>query len=923
VAGAWYRSVSVSPGLAMAEYPFEYELDITLRDGGGARVRPIKPEDAGLIREFFETLGPESRYFRFFRIKETLEAKEVDFFTQVDYSDRMALIALLEGKMIAVARYDRDGPASTTAEVAFAVADKHQGRGIGTQLLQLLTNHARSHGIECFHAYVLPENRQMMRLFRNSGYEMTRTLDEGVFTVDFPVGESEGMLEAEAEREKRAVAASLLPLFFPRSVAVIGASSDPTSIGGKLFHNILSTGFTGPLYPVNPKAKVINSVRAYPTILDVPDEVDLAYIVVPQRFVIDVARECAEAKVRGIVVISAGFSEVGPEGASLEHELLEIVRDSGMRMVGPNCMGLLNTAPSVQLNGTFAPVYPPAGNVAMSSQSGALGIAILDYATRSNIGISQFVSVGNKADVSGNDLLLAWEDDPQTDVITLYLESFGNPKRFSRIARRIGRRKPIIAVKSGRSSSGSRAASSHTGALASSDVAVQALFRQAGVIRVDTIEELFSTANLLANQPIPMGSRVGIVTNAGGPGILAADALESNGLTLPELSTELRAAIATQLPEEASTRNPIDLIASGGPAEFDHAVSLLLESGEVDSVMVIYVPTSFEGAQGVAAALSRCQERYDGEVALLSVFMHSGDTARYLAGGEGRRAIPTYMFPEAAALALSRAVGHGVWRLRDPGLEVRLEPENEIAIRVIIDSAVEKVSATGGWMEPEQVDAVLKAAGLRVPKAVVAHSPEEAVAAAAAIGGRVVVKVISETALHKSDVGGVMLGVEGEAEMRAAYEAVTKVVFDADGVLVQEFVEGGHEVLVGMTQDPNFGPLVGFGLGGVYVELLQDVAFRIHPLTDVDALEMIRETKGFRLLQGYRNTPEGDVAELERALLRVSGLISVAPELVEMDLNPVKVLPPGEGVVVVDARMRIQPVPDTRHPRMRDLPGVR
>jgi acetyl coenzyme A synthetase (ADP forming)-like protein len=763
----------------------------------------------------------------------------------------------------------------------------------------------------------------MMRLFRNSGYEMTRTLDEGVFTVDFPVAENEGLLEVEAEREKRAVAASLLPLFFPRSVAVIGASSDPSSIGGRLFHNILSTGFTGPLYPVNPKAKVINSVRAYSTILEVPDEVDLAYIVVPQRFVIDVARECAEAGVRGIVVISAGFSEVGPEGAILEHELLEIVRNSGMRMVGPNCMGLLNTASSVQLNGTFAPVYPPAGNVAMSSQSGALGIAILDFATRSNIGISQFVSVGNKADVSGNDLLLAWEDDPQTDVITLYLESFGNPKRFSRLARRIGRRKPIIAVKSGRSSAGSLAASSHTGALASSDVAVQALFRQAGVIRVDTIEDLFYTANLLANQPIPMGNRVGIVTNAGGPGILGADALETNGLTLPELSPELRAEIGSRLPEEASTRNPVDLIASGGPTEFDHAVSLLLESGEVDSVMVIYVPTTFEGAQGVAAALSRCQERYNGEVTLLSVFMHSGDTARYLAGGEGRRAIPTYMFPEAAAHALARAAAHGVWRLRDPGIEVRLEAEQEGAIRAIIDSALEKVSATGAWMDPEDVDAVLSAAGLRVPKSAVARSPEEAVQAAAAIGGAVVVKVISETALHKSDVGGVVLGVEGEEEVRAAFEAVTKVVFDADGVLVQEFVAGGHEVLIGMTQDPNFGPLVGFGLGGVYVELLQDVAFRIHPLTDVDAAEMIRETKGFRLLQGYRNTAEGDVAKLEQALLRVSGLISVVPELVEMDLNPVKVLPPGEGVVVVDARMRIQPVPDTRHPRMRDLPGVR
>jgi acetyl coenzyme A synthetase (ADP forming)-like protein len=897
-------------------------LDIVLRDGGGARVRPIKPEDAGLIRDFFETLGPESRYFRFFRIKETLEPKEVAFFTEVDYADRMALIALLGGRMIAVARYDREGHDATAAEVAFAVADKHQGRGVGTQLLQLLTNHARSHGVERFRAYVLPENRQMMRLFRNSGYEMTRTIDEGVFTVDFPVAESEGLLEAEAEREKRAVAASLLPLFFPRSVAVIGASSDPASIGGRLFHNILSTGFTGPLYPVNPKAKVISSVHAYSTILEVPDEVDLAYIVVPRPFVVDVARQCAEAGVRGIVVISAGFSEVGPEGAILEHELLEIVRDSGMRMVGPNCMGLLNTVSSVRLNGTFAPVYPPAGNVAMSSQSGALGIAILDYATQANIGISQFVSVGNKADVSGNDLLLAWEDDPQTDVITLYLESFGNPKKFSRIARRIGRRKPIIAVKSGRTAAGSRAASSHTGALASSDVAVQALFRQAGVIRVDTIEELFSAASLLANQPIPLGNRVGIVSNAGGPAILGADALEAIGLVLPELSPELRAEIGSRLPAEASTRNPVDLIASGGPTEFDHAVSLLLESGEVDSVMVIYVPTSAEGAQGVAAALSGCQERYKGEVALLSVFMHSGDTARYLAGAEGRRAIPTYMFPEAAAHALARAVAHGVWRRRDPGTEARLDSEEENAIRAIIDGALVGVPATGAWLEPEQVDAVLTAAGLRVPQSSVAHSPQEAVDAAAAIGGPVVVKVISESALHKSDVGGVVLGVQGE-EVSAAYDSVTKVVFDADGVLVQEFVAGGHEVLIGMTQDPNFGPLVGFGLGGVYVELLQDVAFRIHPLTDVDATEMIRETKGFRLLQGYRNAAEGDVAELERALLRVSGLISVVPELVEMDLNPVKVLPPGEGVVVVDARMRVQPVPEGRHPRMRDLPGAR
>jgi acetyl coenzyme A synthetase (ADP forming)-like protein len=907
----------------VAEYPSEFELDVALRDGGGARIRPIKPEDGPLLVEFFERLGPESRYFRFFRIKETLEPKEVAFFTNVDYSDRMALVAIHDGKMIGLASYDRERDHTGTAEVAFAVADEHQGRGIGTQLLQLLTTHARAHGVERFEAFVLPENRQMMRLFRNSGYELTRTIDEGVFTVDFPVALSEGLLQAEWEREKRAVAASLLPLFFPRSVAVIGASTDPTSIGGRLFHNIISEGFTGPLYPVNPKAKVIGSVRAYPTIGDVPDDVDLAYIVVPQRFVVDVARQCAAAGVRGIVVISAGFSETGEEGARLETELLDIVRDSGMRMVGPNCMGLLNTAPSVRLNGTFAPVYPPAGNVAMSSQSGALGIAILDYANRNNIGISQFVSVGNKADVSGNDLILAWEDDPATDVITLYLESFGNPMKFSRLARRVGRRKPIIAVKSGRSESGSRAASSHTGALASSDVAVQALFRQSGVIRVDTIDQLFDAASLLASQPIPVGERVGVITNAGGPGILAADALEANGLVLPELSAGLREQIGSALPAEASTRNPVDLIASGGPTEYEHVTSVLLQSGEVDAVMVIYIPVFAGAAQKVAEALHRSQLAYEGDVTLLSVFMQTGeDAARYLAGKDGSRAIPTYMFPESAALALTRAVRHGQWRHRDPGKEVSLGEAVKTELRMLIDEALETMPPEGGWLDPDLVGAVLEKVGLRVPRSLVVTSAKEAVRVADEMAGAVVLKVISESALHKSDVGGVALDIEGKNQVAEAYKQVTRAVDDADGVLIQEYVEGGHEVLIGMTQDPNFGPLVVFGLGGIYVELLQDVAFRIHPLTDVDAAEMIKEIKGSRLLDGYRNQPKGDVAALEEALLKVSGLIGAVPELVEMDLNPVKVLEPGGGVVVVDARMKIRAVEAEKHPSMRDLPGV-
>ena len=907
----------------MADYPSQYELDVLLRDGNGATIRPIRPDDADLLADFFERMGPESRYFRFFRVKRSLDPEEIRYFTTVDYQDRMALVAIIGGAMGAVGRYDVMDDDPTVAEVAFAVADDQQGRGLGTELLQLLTTHARSNGIESFRAFVLPENRQMMRVFRNSGFELSRTLEDGVFTVDFPVEESEDSLSAWGERERRAITASLLPAFFPRSVAVVGASTNPASIGARLFRNLIGEGFSGPLYPVNRTARVVNSVRAYPSVTDIPDEVDLAFIVVPAGVVLDVVRECAAAGVRVVVVISAGFSEVGPEGAARERELVRIVRDAGMRMVGPNCMGLLNTAPSVTLNGTFGPVYPPRGNIAMSSQSGALGIAILDYARSAGIGISQFVSVGNKADVSGNDLLLAWEDDPETDVILLYLESFGNPRKFSRIARRIGQSKPIVAVKSGRTQAGSRAASSHTGALASSDVAVDALFRQAGVIRVDTIEELFGVGSLLADQPIPGGERVAIVTNAGGPGILAADALEANGLELPALSDDLSAAIASGLPAEASTTNPIDLIASGGPSEYEHAVSALLASGEVDAVMVIYVPVSAGLAENVAAALRRCQDGHDGGVTLLTVFMQSSDAAALLSGDEHARTIPSYLFPEQAALALSRANRYGAWRRRDQGSIPHLGGVDPDRARRCIDDAVRALGPDGGWLEADAVETVLESFGISIPTTELVESEDDAVAAAGRIDGPVVVKVVAPSALHKSDVGGVVLDVHGEEAVRAAYQGVVAAVDDAEGVLVQTYIPEGHEVLLGSTEDPNFGALVVFGMGGVMVELLGDVAFRIHPLTDVDAADMVRSIKGFPMLEGYRNLPKGDIAALEDTLLRVSAMLTAIPELAEMDLNPVKVLAPGKGVVAVDARMRVVPLEPDQRPELVDLPSVR
>ncbi|HEX2154525.1 MAG TPA: GNAT family N-acetyltransferase [Acidimicrobiia bacterium] len=906
----------------MSEYPAEYEFDVVLRDGSGISIRPIRSDDDHRIVDLFGRLGQESRYFRFFRVKNTLDPEEIRYFTTVDYDDRFALVAVDDDAIIGVGRYDTMEDDPSIAEVAFAVADDHQGRGIGTELLLLLTSYARSHGVKQFRAFVLPENRQMMRVFRNSGFELSRTMEEGIYTVDFPVEESEGTRAAWGERERRAVTASLGPIFVPRSVAVIGASTDPASIGNRLFRNLLRDGFTGPLYPVNPNARVVNSVRAYPTINDIPDDVDLAFIVVPASIVLEVVRQCCEKGVRGIVVISAGFSEGGEEGAARERELVSIVRRAGVRMVGPNCLGLINTDAAVSMNGTFSPVSPPKGNIAMSSQSGALGIAVLDYAREAGIGLSHFVSVGNKADVSGNDLLLAWEEDPTVDVILLYLESFGNPTKFSRIARRIARRKPIVAVKSGRTQAGSRAASSHTGALASSDVAVGALFRQAGVIRVDTIEELFGVGSLLADQPIPGGRRVGIVTNAGGPGILAADALEANGLELPALTDGVQEKMRQELPAEAATSNPVDLIASAGPHEFNHATAVLIESGEVDAVVVIHVEVEVGVSEPVAQALRECQDAHMGDVTLMTVFMGGESAAAFLAGGdEASRTIPTYQFPEQAALALSRAVGYGRWRRRDPGAIPVLQGVEEGKARKVIEPALRRLGDDGGWLEADEVTDMLEAVGLRVPVTKVVESEEAAVAAASEIG-RSVLKVISPSALHKSDVGGVVLDVSGDEAVREAYRQVTGAVPDPEGVLVQSFVPAGHEVLIGSTDDPSFGPLIVFGLGGVTVELLGDVAFRIHPLTDADASEMVRSVKGYPLLEGYRNMPEGDVTALEEALLRVSALVSAAPEIVEMDLNPVKVLAPGEGVIVVDARIRVEPLPPGDRPELADLPSV-
>jgi acetyl coenzyme A synthetase (ADP forming)-like protein len=758
----------------------------------------------------------------------------------------------------------------------------------------------------------------MMRLFRNSGYKLTRLLREGIFRVEFPIEYSLEAREAEWEHEKRAVTASLTPLLYPTSVAVIGASRDHTSIGGRLLRNLLINGFTGPVYPVNPRAPYVHSILAYPSVLDIPNPVDLAVIIVPAPAVRNALEECGRKGVRGAIIISAGFSEADEEGAAREAAVLTSARRSGMRLVGPNCMGLLNTDSAISMDAQFGPTFPPRGNVAIASQSGALGVAILEQTAAMNIGISTFVSLGNGADVSASDLLLYWEDDPATDVIVMYMESFGNPRRFGRLARRVGRGKPVVVVKAGRSTAGARAAASHTGSLASVDVAVDALFARAGVIRTDTLPQLFDVTELLANQPLPEGRRVAVLTNAGGPGILAADALEGFGLELPELSPELQAQLEEHLPGMAAPQNPVDMIASAGPKQYGACLDLLLASDEIDAVIVIYIPAAPKGREQVIAAIHDAVARRETTKTTIAVLMGASHAAD-VAGSTVK--LPVYPYPESAARALSAAVQYREWREKPEGTVVRFPDVDKAAGEAMVRAAARRLGDDGGWLSAAEIEQLLDAYGIRSARSRTAHDEDAAVQVAADLGGSVVLKVIAPSALHKTDVGGIVLDVSGEEAVRAAYKQVMSAASDATGALVQEYVAGGHEVIIGMTEDPLFGPLVVFGLGGIFVELMRDVAFRINPLTDIDAAEMLSEVKSAKLLTGYRGSAGGDLEALQELLLRVSALVEDHPQITEIDLNPVKVLPSGDGVIVVDTRMRLRPVGGFFLPSRKDIPG--
>jgi len=714
---------------------------------------------------------------------------------------------------------------------------------------------------------------------------------------------------------------SLTPILRPRAIAVIGASRQPATIGWQILDNLLANGFKGPVYPVNPKATAIHSIPAYPSVDVLPDGVDLAVIVVPKEHVTEVARQCIARGIKGLVVISAGFKEVGGEGVARERELIELVRGAGVRMVGPNCLGVINNDPEIALNATFAPARPPAGPVGFISQSGAMGASILDYAESLGIGISMFVSSGNKADVSGNDLIDFWYDDPNTQVVLLYLESFGNPGKFVELGRKMTRRKPICVVKSGRTGAGARAAASHTGALAGTELATDAIITQAGGLRAQTVDELFDLAMAFSNQPLPAGNRVAIVTNAGGPGIIAADACEANGLNVVHLAAETEDKLRSRLPEEASVKNPVDLIASATADNYEFALNCVFEDPNVDAAIAAFVPPLGIHTEDVAQAIVRVNAKFP-DKPLLAVLMGRQGLPAGLAQLHDAQ-IPAYIFPESAARALA-----AMWRFR----QTRDRPEGRRAEFETNDDAVRKIveaTAAGGHTKLSEPDAmrVLEAYGVPVlPWRFVAAEESRSLAAGAAaaaqdIGLPVALKIVSPDIVHKTEVGGVVLNLASKAEIeRAVREMVGRVQGQGgqggqkgkkhkdrgpriDGVFVQQMASGGTETIVGLTRVPRVGALVMFGMGGIYVEVMRDVVLRLVPLLDSDADAMIREVKMVKLLEGVRGQEPRDLDALADVILRLSQLAERHSQIAEMDINPL--LATEEGVLAVDARVQL------------------
>ncbi|MGE5618074.1 MAG: acetate--CoA ligase alpha subunit [Sphingomonadaceae bacterium] len=699
---------------------------------------------------------------------------------------------------------------------------------------------------------------------------------------------------------------NVLDVFFkPKSVAVIGATRDPKGLGGSVLNNIRSAGYAGPIFPINPKADEIGGLKAYPTVLDVPEEVDLAVVTTPARFVPQVTDECGRKGVRGMIIISAGFREVGPEGRKMEREVTDTAARYGMRIIGPNVLGVVDTfAP---LNATFAAVMPKKGRTAFMSQSGALMSAILDWSLGEGFGFSSMVSLGNKADVDEIDLLESWVDDDNTRVILGYLEGISDGPRFIQTAKKVTKKKPVLLIKSGTTAAGQKAVSSHTGTLAGSDAAYKAAFAQCGVIRATSVQELFDLAFAFANQPVPLGNGVAVVTNAGGPGIMASDAAERLGLKIANLTPETTEKLQAALPPQASAHNPVDVLGDALADRYATATELVLQDPNVHAVLVLLTPQVMTNPTETAKAIAEVVRKYDKPV--LTSFMGAGEVKEGV-GILSANSIPNYPFPERAMEALAAMVRYRRW-LDSPELTIPTFEVNKVAVSNLFTRFRKEGRLTLGEVEGRSV---LEAYGIRIPKGDLARSAADAARLASSIGFPVVMKIASPDILHKSDVGGVMVGLNSAEEVERAYHTMVSRVrsrmpeADIWGVNIAEMVPKGREVIIGMNRDPQFGPLLMFGLGGIYVEVLKDVSFRVAPINERSARNMMSEIRSYQLLLGARGEPPADLEAAKECLLRVSQLVTDFPEILELDINPLVLMPEGKGAIALDARFTLAPL---------------
>ena len=871
-----------------------------LADGSTVEIRPAGPADFDAVKTMHAAMSPDNTYLRFFNLSRLAAETEARRICREPRPGHVALLALSADEVVGCASYDAlggpDDP-GPVAEVAFAVADHMHHRGIATLLLEHLVSFARSHQITVFTAETLSENAPMLKVFADAGLPVQRHCEDGVMEITIPLPSEVGgtaldsYLNAVAERERRADSASLRHILAPESVVVIGASRQRGTVGRAIWDNIRAAGYAGRLYVVNPRARQIGGEHCLSSVLDLPEPADLAVIAVPAAAVLDVADQCGRRGVRSLVVITSGLD------TAASADLLAVCRRHGMRLVGPNCFGV--AVPGIGLDATFGARHPQPGVAGLVMQSGGLGIAMVDQLSRLNIGISSFASVGNKLDVSSNDMLMWWEHDGVTELAVLYIESFGNPRKFARIARRVSATMPVLAVDAGRSAAGQRAAASHTAAAATPLVSREALFEQAGVITTPGFGELIETTALLASQPVPAGRTVAIVSNVGGAGVLAADACTDLGLTVHRPHGLTGRRLRALVPDAGAIGGPVDTTAAVSAEDFRRCLELLAADDEVDALIALVLPTAATG--DLVAAIEQAQV----SVPLAAVVLDQPESVRLLARTEGDGRIPAYGYPEAAAGAMARAARYGAWRTEPRGQVPSLPDVRTEDARTLVREFFH-ATLGGGWMPPDKTAELLRCYGIPLAELTPARTEDEAVGAFAAAAGPVVLKADVPGLIHKTDAGAVELDLRSEADVRRAYRRLTERFGERQRhVLVQPMIAGGTEVIIGVADDHMFGPLVVFGLGGVATDVLADHAARLTPLTDTDAAWLIGSIRSAPLLRGHRGSPPADLGALRDLLLRVSRLADDLPEVTELDLNPVIARP--DGAFVVDARVKVTP----------------